>query len=167
MEIIDELSTCKGESPKRRRLSLELRRIGREYPAILIEYAHGDLSRVVPVSRIITGFLESSPEMIEAVMVKLDTMRQELAGASPPPIIRIAVEVAVACWLEFFMVEAETAGRLKNGNTSVSWRTFEVRRTEAHKRLMRSLVTLERIRSGINTRTWARTIDVDLVGEKP
>ena len=164
-DILDRFQSgkVKYKTPAGRDLILELRRIGRRFPAILIEDTHGDLFRVVPLSRIISAFGDTSPGMIEGISFKLQTMREELAGVDPPAVIRMAVEVAVACWLEFFMIEIEVPTRVKSGDTTVSWRTFEVRRTEAHKRFMRSLVTLERVRSGVNPRTCAKTIDVAIV----
>ena len=77
-------------------LNLELRRIGRRFPAILIEETNADLANAVPASRIITCLKNDYPEVIEGIVLKVQILRTELTGVGPPLVLQMAAQVAVA-----------------------------------------------------------------------
>jgi hypothetical protein len=80
----------------------------------------------------------------ESITRKLELLRAELAGPSPPPLERLLVERVVACWLQ---VQEADIRYSQTKDPSVKWAEYLQRRmTHAHKRYLSAIKTLALIR---------------------
>ena len=81
----------------------------------------------------------------EAVSLKLDAMREEVAGSSPTPLERLLAERVVACWLQLQYAEMIYAQNL--GDFTMAQSEYHQRRLDRlHKRYLSAIRTLAQIR---------------------
>ncbi len=96
----------------------------------------------------------------EGLTLKLEAMRNELAGANPTPLERLLVERIVACWLHLSYLEAVNAG----AGSMPLYQSMHYERaiTLAQKRHLAAIKTLAQVRKLMGV-----VIDLPRVGEAP
>jgi hypothetical protein len=80
----------------------------------------------------------------EGVRRKMESLRAELAGASPTPLERLLVERIVACWLHVYHLEATYAG--KESMTLELGAYYQRSLSAAHKRYLSAIKALAVVR---------------------
>jgi hypothetical protein len=81
----------------------------------------------------------------EALLRKLELMRQELAGPNPSPLERLLVGRVAACWLHLHYAEMLYAQNM--GKLSAGWEELHQRRiSHAHRRYLAAIKTLATVR---------------------
>jgi hypothetical protein len=80
----------------------------------------------------------------EAVLRKLELLREELAGPNPTPVERLLVERAVTCWLQVQFAELRVA---QATNMTIAQGDYHQRLIDrAHRRYLSALKTLALVR---------------------
>jgi len=80
-----------------------------------------------------------------ALTLRLEAMREEVAGPGSSPLERLLAERAVACWLQVLQAEAACAANLGRPATSRS-EYHERRLDRAHRRYLAAIRTLAQVR---------------------
>ena len=126
---------------------VKLREVFKSNPDGLIAIAGGDISQHAR-DEILEGHSSSSKLMQEAVSLKVDRIRDDLAGPSPTPIERILAERAALCWLDAYRADFVVAKIMnkKDGYQQKSVEFHEARRDRAHRRFLSAIKTLATVR---------------------
>jgi hypothetical protein len=110
----------------------------------LVDILGGDLARHAE-QLIINAAAGKRLGFREAVLGKMELMRQELAGPNPSPLERLLVERVVACWLQ--LQNADILLAQGEARLSISQAEYHQRRCDrAHKRYLGAIRTLATVR---------------------
>jgi hypothetical protein len=104
----------------------------------------GDLPRM-PEQALIRAATDENLSFREALIRKLDLLRDELAGPAPAPLERLLVDRIVACWLQLHIGDlflAQKEGTLKVAQAEYHERT----RDRAQQRYLAAIKTLALVR---------------------
>ena len=137
----------------------QLAELEEQYPQEFIEATGANLVSVVRdtyLDRIASGSIQR--EVLETI---LSSLADDLAGPAPPPLVRMTVQVIMGSYLDYWLLELHAVEKYGDGRQAIP-PEFDRRRTEAHKRLMRSIQTLEKIRPMIAPRFRAMAIRGDV-----
>jgi hypothetical protein len=94
---------------------------------------------------LISRFPEKNIAVREAVRLKLDSMRAELAGPTPTPLERMLAEQIATCWLHLHYLECCWAGHQENMRLALG--TYYQRCiSAAQKRYLAAIKTLATVR---------------------
>jgi hypothetical protein len=102
-----------------------------------------DLNKMVS-AELIQQASDGSPFVTEALTRKIAAMKRELAGPRPTPLMTLAVDRVVTCWLQLEILELATPDPKADRTPRESW--WLARHREADRRLlsaMRMLATLQ------------------------
>jgi hypothetical protein len=103
----------------------------------------GDLARKAERALIENAAGKNLP-FREALLRKLEMLRDELHGPKPSPVERLLVERVVACWLQVQEADARFA---QGTNLSIEWGEYYQRKMDrAHKRYLSAIKTLALVR---------------------
>ena len=134
-----------GDKKARRELRRELRAASSEIVAECSDIA--GRGHLVLAETMAAG----KPLMQEAILVRLDLMRAEIAGENPTPLEVLLMERVVSSWLVVEVLEALMNAQLKRGEgvprASISYLKFVIRWLEsANHRYLASIRELARVR---------------------
>jgi len=104
----------------------------------------GDLSRMAEQA-LIRAATGENLSWREALILKLDLLRDELAGPAPVPLERLLVDRVVACWLQMHhadLILAQQGGKWTLAQADYHQRT----RDRAHKRYVSAIKALALVR---------------------
>jgi hypothetical protein len=104
----------------------------------------GDLPRMAEQA-LIRAATGENLSFREALIRKLDLLRDELAGPAPAPLERLLVDRVVACWLQLHLADlflAQQGGKLKVAKAEYHERT----RDRAQQRYLAAIKTLALVR---------------------
>ena len=104
----------------------------------------GDLSRMAEQA-LIRAATGENLSFREALILKLDLLRAELAGPAPAPLERLLVDRVVACWLQLHLADlflAQQGTKLTLAQAEYHQRT----RDRAHQRFLSGIKALALIR---------------------
>ena len=111
-------------------------------PAV-VDILGGDLARQVERSLVWPGAGQDLA-FREAVLRKLELLREELAGPNPTPVEKLLVERAVTCWLQVQFAELRVA---QAKNLTIVQGDYHQRLIDrAHRRYLSALKTLALVR---------------------
>jgi hypothetical protein len=108
-----------------------------------VDVLGGDLARQVERSLVWPGAGQDLA-FREAVLRKLELLREELAGPNPTPVEKLLVERAVTCWLQVQFAELRVA---QAKNLTIVQGDYHQRLIDrAHRRYLSALKTLAMVR---------------------
>ena len=93
----------------------------------------------------VTKLCGNDPLLGEALSMRLEAMRQEIAGPDPSPLERLMAERVAACWVQVLQAEAACAANLGRPATSRS-EYHERRLDRLHRRYLAAIRTHAQVR---------------------
>jgi hypothetical protein len=151
--------TAQGDFKKYKRLKELIKRTSKENPKpedlaalrnLLDECpelwrAAGSMAERV-LYRITQTYFQLSAYGQEITLRRNEELREQLGYADASPLERLLIEQVLICHLNVCVLELNTAGKLCESHTTEAGLYWDRRLTGAHRRLMRALETLAKVR---------------------
>ena len=91
-------------------------------------------------------YYKESAYVQECVLRRVEEMRAQLGYCEAPPLERLLIDQVLVCYLNLYVLEINTAGKLCESHTTEAGLYWDRRLTGAQRRFTRACETLTRIR---------------------
>lgn len=148
----DLISKTNKERPKAEDVAA-LRRILEEDPKLW--RAAGDMARRA-VEHVCGKYFDGSAFLRESVLRGMEVLRAELGYTNSPPLEKLLIEQILVCYLNLYLLEMNTAGKLHDSHSTEAGLYWDRRLTGAQRRYTRACESLARVRKLAATLKGAR-----------
>ncbi len=141
-QISDLLKRTNKENPKDEDVKA-LRRLLDEKPEIW--RSTGTMARRA-LDNILRTYFQSSLYARETTERRLAELRGQLGYDAAPPLEKLLIEQVLVCYLNLYVIEINTAGKLCGSHTTEAGLYWDKRLTGAQRRFSRACAALARVR---------------------